>query len=257
MEQKVALISGGSGGIGRQIAMDFAKENITVILLARNEKKLKSVVDEITLSGGKADYILADVTDIKQIKEAFDRIGNKYGKLDILINCAGAGPVGGILEIEDSVWENSIDVKQLGYIKMTREAMRLMKQLKQGCIINIIGVFGKQPSSDFIVGSVTNAALIAFTKAAADEAAKSNIRINAINPGATNTELWADTVKEIASHSKMMPDEVNKNIAEMSPMKRLAEPSDISDTAMFLISDRAKFITGISINVDGGTYSGI
>lgn len=174
-----------------------------------------------------------------------------------MVNCAGGGPVGGIQKITDEEWMQNITTKQLGYIRFTREALPLLINSGKGNIINIIGVFGKQPSKDFVVGSVTNAALMAFTKAVADDVARYGIRVNAINPGATNTELWKETLKYLAVDSELSPEQINQNIADLSPLHRIAEAKDIANLALFLISDKAEFITGISINVDGGTYSGI
>ncbi|MGB8454879.1 MAG: SDR family oxidoreductase [Anaerocolumna sp.] len=257
MNAKVALISGGSGGIGQQIAKTFAKEGIAVILFARNEAKLKTVVSEIIEQDGQAEYITGDICNIEDIKNTISLIKEKYGSLHILVNSAGGGPVGGLQKTTDTEWLENIKVKQLGYIRLTREAIPLMIGTGEGIIINIIGVFGKQPSKDFIIGSVTNAALIAFTKAVADDTAQYNIRVNAINPGATNTELWSNTIIELGQEAGQDPESVNRKIAKLSPMGRIAEPSDIANVATFLISEKAGFITGISINVDGGTYGGI
>lgn len=257
MKKRVALVSGGSGGIGRQIAKTLAKEGITVVLFARHKDKLEKAVFEIVEQGGSAEYIIGDVCSIESIKKAISIISQKYNCLDILVNCVGAGPVGGLQKITDSEWVDNINVKQLGCIRMTREVLPLMIETNAGCIINIVGVFGKQPSKDFIIGSVTNAALMAFTKAAADELAQYHIRVNAINPGATNTELWRNTLAELGREMKNSPEIINQTIANLSPMGRIAEPSDIADVASFLISEKARFITGISINVDGGAYSGI
>lgn len=257
MTERVALISGGSGGIGREIALSFVKENIRVILFSRSEDKLKKTVEELNRQSERAEYIIGDVCNLHDISEAIQKIHSKYGKLDILVNCAGGGPVGGIQKITDEEWIQNISVKQLGYIRLTREALPLLIQPGKANIINIIGVFGKQPSKDFIIGSVTNAALMAFTKAVADDMAKYGIRVNAINPGATNTELWKETLKDLAADSELSPEQINQNIADLSPMHRIAEAKDIANLASFLISDKAEFITGISINVDGGTYSGI
>ncbi len=257
MSERVALISGGSGGIGREIALGLIRENTRVILFARNEERLKKVVEALSEQNGKADYIVGDVCRIQDISEAIQKIRSKYGKLDILVNCAGGGPVGGIQKITDEEWVQNISIKQLGYIRLTREALPLLIESGKGSIINIIGVFGKQPSKDFIIGSVTNAALMAFTKAVADDVARYGIRVNAINPGATNTKLWKETLKDLAAESELSPEQINQNIADLSPMHRIAETKDIANLALFLISDKAEFITGISINVDGGTYSGI
>lgn len=257
MEKKVAIISGGSGGIGKTIAKSYAKLGINVVLLARNEERLKEAVKEITSEGGSAKYVIADVTNASTLQKAINEVFDDFGRVDIVVNCAGGGPVGGILDITDEQWTENISIKQQGYVRLTREAIPYLIKSGGGHIINIIGVFGKQPHPDFIIGSMTNAALLAFTKAVSEEVAKFNIYVNAINPGATDTELWQSTVNEMSVKSSIPADIINKNISELSPLGRIANPEDIAKVAEFLISDSAKFITGSSINVDGGAYRGI
>ncbi|WP_297420025.1 SDR family oxidoreductase [Clostridium sp.] len=257
MSQRVAIISGGSGGIGKTIAKAYAKLGINVVLLARNEERLKEAVKEITAEGGISKYVTADVTNTYSLQNAVKEVYEMFGHIDILVNCAGGGPVGGILDISDEQWSENINIKQQGYVKLTRESIPYLIKSGGGHIINIIGVFGKQPHPDFIIGSMTNAALLAFTKAVSEEVAKFNIYVNAINPGATDTELWKNTLDEIALKSNVSAEMINKSISETSPLGRIANPEDIASVATFLISDNAKFITGSSINVDGGAYRGI
>jgi NAD(P)-dependent dehydrogenase (short-subunit alcohol dehydrogenase family) len=254
---KVALITGGSSGIGKAIAEDFLNSGLNVAILARNKEKLDTVVNEFKNKKGKIIGISADVTDTKAIKNSLETIYNEFGQLDILVNSAGGGPVGGIMDISDEEWKNSISIKQMGYVKVTRESIPYLKKAKSGHIINIIGVFGKQPHPNFIIGSVTNAALIAFTKAVSLDVAQYNIKVNAINPGACNTPLWSDTLNEMATKFGGNAIAINDDIKKMSAFNRIAEPNDIAKVASFLVSDNANFITGISINVDGGVYSGV
>jgi NAD(P)-dependent dehydrogenase (short-subunit alcohol dehydrogenase family) len=254
---KTALISGGSSGIGKEIARQFAEQGIHVILLARDEQKLKVAADDIYNKKGKVDFVSADVTNVESLKTALEKVKQIVSdKLDVLVNCAGGGPVGGLSVITDSEWDESINIKQMGYVRLTRESLPLLKAAKSASVINVIGVFGKQPHPDFIIGSMTNAALLAFTKAISEEVAKDNITVNAINPGATDTPLWTETVKQMAEIAGVEPEEINRNIAGMSPMGRITVPEDVARVASFLISEGASFITGTSINVDGGTFRG-
>lgn len=257
MVKKVAIISGGSGGIGKTIAKSYAKLGINVVLLARNEKRLKEAVEEITTEGGVAKYVVADVTNTSILQKVIKEVFADFGRVDIIVNCAGGGKVGGILDISDEQWNENININQQGYVRLTREAIPYLIKSGGGHIINIIGVFGKQPHPDFIIGSMTSAALLAFTKAVSEEVAKFNIYVNAINPGPTDTELWKNIVDERALKSNVSADMIKKNISEASPLGRIANPEDIANVAEFLISDNAKFITGSSINVDGGAYRGI
>jgi len=257
MSQKVAIISGGSGGIGKTIAKAYAKLGINVVLLARNEERLKDAVKEIDSNGGTSKYVIADVTNTCTLQNAVKEVYEMFGHIDIIVNCAGGGPVGGILDISDEQWSENINIKQQGCVKLTRESIPYLIKSGGGHIINIIGVFGKQPHPDFIIGSMINAALLAFTKAVSEEVAKFNIYVNAINPGATDTELWKNTLDEMALKSNVSAEMINKSISEASPFGRIANPQDIANVAEFLISDNAKFITGSSINVDGGAYRGI
>lgn len=257
MDKRVAIISGGSGSIGTSIANAFTKLGIIVVLLARNEDSLKNVIQNINEKGGMAKYIITDITKTSMIQEAIIQTYNDFGHIDIIVNCAGGGPVGNILDITDEQWSSDISVKQLGCVKLVREAIPYLIKSNGGHIINIIGVFGKQPHPDFIVGSMINAALLAFTKAVADDVAKFKIHVNAINPGATNSELWSKTVAQMAKNADTSLDAINKSTEEASPFNAIAQPNDIANVATFLISDNASFVTGCSINVDGGAFKGI
>ncbi len=256
MNRKIAVISGASSGIGKEVASLFAAEGMHVICLARNESKLFATVEEIKANGGSAEYITGDVTQVSLLREAAAQIERKYGRVDVLVNSAGGGPVGGISQVSDDEWEQSIALKQMGYVRLTREILPLMKKSEVGSIINIIGVFGKQPHPSFIIGSMTNAALLAFTKALSDELAPYGIRVNAVNPGATDTPLWSQTLEEMAQKLGGEPDQINQEIIAMSPLKRLATPQDVAKVALFFASDSTSFVTGCALNVDGGTYRG-
>lgn len=254
---KVALISGGSSGIGKAIAKEFVNSGIKVAILARKRERLDAAVEELKQIGGRAIGVCADVTDVFSLKKALERVKSEFGRLDILVNSAGGGPVGGIMDITDSQWNENIAVKQMGYVKLTREAIPYIKESGGGNIINIIGVFGKQPHSNFIIGSMTNSALLSFTKAISEEMAQYNIRVNAINPGACDTPLWSNTLKEMSEKIGGDINKINDEIANLSPFKRISKPEDVAKLAAFMISDNASFITGVSVNVDGGAYRGI
>ncbi len=168
-----------------------------------------------------------------------------------MINSAGAGPLGGIREISDINWIENINLKLLGYIRVSREVIPLMKNANNGRIINIVGTFGKQPSPFFIVGSVINAALLSFTKALSLELAETNITVNAVNPGAVQSLLWKETINQILASGK-------KELQFLTdPHLKLVQPEDVARAVLYLADEKNNIITGTSINVDNGVYSGL
>lgn len=253
--KKVAVITGATKGIGKNIAIELAKNNYHIILIARNQKELEKMSNCINEDGGKATFISFDI-----VKDNIEKLNNKlsvYKTIDVLVNCAGGGPVGNIFEVDEKTFMESVSLKQFGYVKMCKVILPYMKKSESGSIVNIVGTFGKQPNKDFIIGSMINAALLTFTKALSMELGKFNINVNAINPGATKTELWENTLKELSNKYDEDKEIINGNIEAMSVFNRLTDPSDIANAVKFLIKDDSKFITGISINVDGGSYNGI
>ena len=241
---KVALVTGASRGIGEEIATLLAQQGAHVIVSSRKIDGCQAVVDKITAAGGSAQAIACHVGDMEQIESIFAAITKEHGKLDILINNAAANPYfGHILDTPLSAYEKTVDVNLRGYFYMSVAAGQLMKDNGGGAIVNVASINGVIPGDMQGVYSITKAGVISMTKAFARECADLNIRVNALLPGFTDTKFASALVKNDAIRNKVL---------EHVPMNRVAKPSEMAGTVLYLVSDAATYTTGTCINVDGG-----
>lgn len=258
LQGKVALVTGGSKGIGKAIAHHLAAEGVRLAICSRDERILKETADEIQVST-HADIIAvkANMTKLNDIRRFAETAMKQFNRIDILVNNAGGAHVGGIFQTEDEQWDYHIQLKLLGYIRMAREVIPHMKLSGSGKIINIVGMAAKEPTSLFMVPGVTNAALLNFTKTLSKELESEHILVNAVNPTTTETSLTEETVAAFARIFQKSPEEMRLEIAASSPQGRLATPEDVAKVAVFLASDAANYINGISLNVDAGRSLGL
>ena len=241
---KVALITGASRGIGEEIAKLLAQQGAHVIISSRKIDGCQGVVDQITEDGGSAEAIACHTGEMDQIESIFSVIKATHGKLDILINNAAANPYfGHILDTPLGAYEKTVDVNLRGYFYMSVAAGKLMRDNGGGSIVNIASVNGVIPGDMQGVYSITKAGVMSMTKAFAKECAEMGIRVNAILPGFTDTKFASALVHNPEILSQLMTH---------IPMKRVAQPSEMAGTALYLVSDAASYTTGTCINVDGG-----
>ena len=234
---KLALVTGASRGIGKAVAERFAREGVRLALCARTEEELTRVADELrTQLHADVLAVKANMTRLNDIRRFVSGAVKKFKRIDILVNNAGGAHVGGILTTDDDAWEDHINLKLLGYIRMAREVIPHMKAGGGGRIINVVGMAGKEPSALAMVPGVTNAALINFTKSLSLELEPDRIAVNAVHPGTAGAPL--------AGESAAGPN-------------RTATGDDIAGVVAFLASNAAQFINGTSINVDAGRSSGL
>lgn len=245
---KVALVTGASRGIGESIAKTLADNGAHVIVSSRKLEGCQAVVDQIIAAGGKAEAIPCHIGEMEQIEHLFSEIKSQHGKLDILVNNAAANPYfGHILDTDLGAFQKTVDVNIRGYFFMSSFGAKLMKDNGGGAIVNVASINGVIPGDLQGIYSISKAAVISMTKAFAKECAQFDIRVNALLPGATDTKFAATLVK-------------NPKILEQAmghvPMKRVAQPDEMSGTVLYLVSDAASYTTGTSINVDGGYLIG-
>lgn len=243
-----AVVTGATGSIGKAIINELINKGYHIIAIARNIDKLKALQNESKL--GYIDIYNADITNLDDIKRMSANVSKKYSQIDLLVNSAGGGPIGGIKDISDETWINNINLKLVGYIRISKLFLPKMYKADYGRIINIVGTFGKQPSPLFIVGSVINASLLAFTKALSLELEETKITVNAINPGAVKSTLWQDTIDTIVANNM----ESAKFLT--SDLIRLVTPDEIAKSVLFLANKDSQSINGTTLNVDNGAYSG-
>ena len=242
LQDKVAIVTGASRGIGREIALLFAKEGAKLTLTARNQEALRSLSDEIKALGGSEPFLCSlDVKESEKVEEMVDKTLDKYGRVDILVNNAGVTRDGLLLRMSDADWDEVLDTNLKGTFVCMRSVTKPMMRQRSGRIINmasVIGLIGNAGQANY---AASKAGIIALTKSAAKEFGSRNILINAIAPGFIDTEM-----------TQALGDEVKKTILKSIPVGFLGKPMDIARTALFLASDESNFITGQVITVDGG-----
>ncbi len=250
---KRALVTGASLGIGRAIAEELAREGCDVVLVARDAGRLRQVADEIgTATNRKIVAAPGDGSRADSIAEAIAAARAALGGIDILVNNAGSTPEDGIDGVDFEKWQYSVSLKLFGYARFAQSVLPEMRARKWGRIVNIIGRSGHQPRPVYLAGGSINAGLLNLTKALAEECAKDNILVTGVNPGPIDTPRWR-TLREAAVRArKISATEFDARAAASTALGRLGRSEEVAGIVAFLCSDRASYITGEVINVDGG-----
>ena len=247
MNNKVALITGGSAGIGAATAAAFAREGAKVVIASRRKSKAQQTLQKIRKAGGDVIWIEADVCDSKQVEQLVQQTLRQYGRLDYAFNNAGSGGAGGLTaEITEDSWNKTINGYLTSVWLCMKYEIRAMLKAGAGCIVNNSSVDGLR-GYPFPVGSSYSAAkhgVIGLTKSAAREYISKGIRINAICPG------WIETAP-VRNWMKRIPD-IGEKILQQEPIGRLGTPGEIAAAVLWLCSDKASFVVGATIAVDGG-----
>ncbi|MGD0353414.1 MAG: glucose 1-dehydrogenase [Dehalococcoidia bacterium] len=247
LDGKVALITGGSRGIGKATALGFARAGADVAIASRTLPDLEIVADEIRGLGRKALPVAAHVGKLEQIKNLVQTVHKEFGRIDILVNDAGTSPaLSGMLDIEERLWDSIMNLNLKGLVFLSQAVAKIMKE-HGGTIINVASVDGYMHEPNIGVYSISKAAVVQATKIMAEEWAKYNIRVNAIAPGHIHTRL-GDSIFEA------MPD-YKKVFLERVPMRRIGDPDEIVGAMIYLASDASRYVTGTTIVVDGGTLT--
>lgn len=250
---KVALVTGGSKGIGRAAALRFVDEGANVMICARGEEAIRETASAARArKGGAIDAVAADLSTIEGIRVAVEAARKKFGRIDILVNNAGSARPGDFQKITDEEWLEDWGLKFFGYVRMAREVIASMAAEGGGVIVNVIGTGGLIPSAAYMVGGSANAALNHFTKALAAEGATHRVRVVGINPGPILTDRLRLFTERRAQGGSL--EEVYRR---MTPLGRPGRAEEVGDLIAFLASPRAAFIHGANITIDGGANPGI
>lgn len=244
LKEKTAIVSGGSKGIGKAIALKYAEAGANVVICSRKKDNLDSAVAEAKAGGFNIIGIECNTGDIQSIKNVVDQTITQFDKVDILVNNAAANPYyGPILKSEDSHWEKIWDINVKGYFNFVKACSKSMEENQYGKIINVASIAAKIPLDGLGVYNISKAAVVMLTKVLAKEMAASNIQVNTLAPGLIKTDfsraLWED-------------ESVYNEIIKSIPQGRMGEPEDLSGMALYLASDASDFITGSMFTVDGG-----
>ncbi|MGC1484368.1 MAG: 3-oxoacyl-[acyl-carrier-protein] reductase [Candidatus Acidiferrum sp.] len=243
LKDKVALVTGASQGIGREIALALAEAGAKVVVAARNEEKLSALVNEIVNAGGEALAIKMDVADLEQIKSGFKQTLEKFARLDILVNNAAITRDGLALRMKQEDWDAVIRTNLTGAHLCIQQALATMMRARAGRIINITSVVAQMGNAGQANYVAAKAGLVGLTKAIAIEIASRNITVNAVAPGFIATPM-----------TDVLSDKVKDELKLRIPLGRMGTARDVASAIVFLASDEAAYITGHVLDVNGGLY---
>ena len=253
LKGKIAFVAAASKGLGRAVAEELAAEGASLILCARNAETLNRVSEQIAKKSGVAVLpVVADVSNTQDVEKAVQAGIEKFGRIDILVTNAGGPPAGQFESLSREMWEAATRLTLNSVLELTRAVLTGMKQRRWGRILNVTSICVKQPVDNLILSNTLRAAVTGFARTLANEVATDGITVNNILPGYTRTERVEELAKAVAEKEGISPSEANARWENEIPMKRLGEPREFAALAAFLVSERASYITGTSIPVDGG-----
>lgn len=249
---KVALVTGANRGIGAAIAAELAREGMHVCLVARDPVKLQEVADSLVKTANiGAQVFPADLRDPEAPARAVAAAVGHFGRLDLLVNNAGATKRADFFTLTEEDWQDGFALKFHGYVRMTRAAWPHLRAAG-GSIVNIVGIGSRAGSAEFTIGGSVNVALLNFTKAMADIGIQQGVRVNAINPGLIATDRFTRNVERVMRERGFTRDEALTFLVSSHRTTRVGQPEEIGAMVAYLASSKADFIQGSIIDVDGG-----
>jgi 3-oxoacyl-[acyl-carrier protein] reductase len=253
LKDKVALIAAGSRGLGRAVAEELAAEGASLVLCAREQHTLAETAAAIAdSSGAHVLAVPADVTSVSDITRVVEAGNERFGRIDILVTNAGGPPAGTFDQLTREQWEEATRLTLFSAIELARQVLPGMKERRWGRILNITSIAVKQPVENLMLSNSLRAGLTGFARTLANEVAAQGITVNNILPGYTRTERLEDLAQMMAEKQGISTAEFSAKWEKEIPMGRLGEPREFAALAAFLVSERASYITGTSIQVDGG-----
>ena len=252
---KVAVITGGSRGIGREIALEFARAGAQTVIVSSSADNLAAAAKTIAAGGTAPLAIAADLRTLEGCEQVFDKVQAQLNRCDILVCSAGATRAGNFVELPDQAWIDGYALKFFGCVRMCRLFWPMLKAA-QGFVINIGGGAARSPGADFSIGASVNAAMGNFSKALSQLGKRDGVNVNVIHPGATETERFYQLLEQRSKASGKTVEQLKEEATAKDGLRRLGKPDDIAALALFLCSDKARHIQGTAIAVDGGTTVG-
>ncbi|MFJ7824868.1 SDR family NAD(P)-dependent oxidoreductase [Psychrobacillus sp. NPDC096623] len=250
---KVAIVTGSSKGIGLQTALQLVKEGAKVVLCARGEEDLKEAAAFIkTETGAEVLVVPGDITKEEACQQIVQKTVDHYGHVDILVNNAGTSSANHFESVDTDLWQTDLDLKLFGAIHTSKAAIPYMRKVGGGAIVNVTAVLGKTPPANSLPTTVSRAAGMALTKAMSKDLGKDNIRVNTVCIGLIRSNqiesMWKKDARELTW------EEYSRNVVGPSiPLNRIGETAEAANVITFLVSDAASYVTGTSINIDGGS----
>ena len=258
IKNRIVLVAASSRGLGKAIAFQLSREGSKVMICARNKERLFKTREEINAeTGGVVRAFIADVRDNNQVRRMVKQVVNEFGTVEILVCNAGGPPAGLADEFTVADYQEALELNLLSTVNLCYEVIPLMKKQRWGRIINMTSISAKQPINTLILSNTARAGVLGFSKSLSDQLAPYGITVNSICPGYTRTERVEELAKSFAEKGKGSVEDFYKNIEESIPLGRLGSPEEIAQAVAFLVSERAAYITGVSLQVDGGFIRGL
>ncbi len=258
LKNRVAIVAASSQGIGRATAEAFAAEGCRVAMCARNPEALQIAAKKIQKQYNAEVLAEAlDVTDSSAVHRFVEAVANKFGGVDICVTNAGGPPAKGFLAASLEDWRKAVDLNFLSTVYFAREVIPHMQRKHWGRIITITSITTKQPVADLVLSNAVRAAVVGLVKSLANEFGKDGILVNNVGPGYTATDRLKELAKARSAALGKNENEIFEGWAMDAPLKRLGEPREVADTIVWLASERASYVTGQTILVDGGLYKGL
>lgn len=249
---KVAVVTGGSRGIGKAIARRLAEEGADVVISARTSEALEATAKEISsATGRRVEPVPADLSTLEGCETLHRETTAVFDQVDILVNCAGATKSGPFLEISDRLWHEGFDLKFFGAVRLSRLFWPHLVE-SHGSMVNIVGGMARTPNPNFAIGGAVNAALANFGKALAGLGLVDDVNVNVIHPGQVQTERLTEMMTDQAAAQGKTPEALLEETIQRQGIRRLGTPEDVAELAVFLCLPRSRHIQGTAISVDGG-----
>ncbi|MEP6752668.1 MAG: SDR family oxidoreductase, partial [Candidatus Dormiibacterota bacterium] len=240
-------------GIGRAVAEQLAQEGADVVITARTAGPLEQTAGDIAARTGRTIVALAgDMSKPEDVDRCVKETMTRFGRIDILVTCAGSSPGGLLEELTEEHWMSSLNLKFMGYVRSVRAVIPHMRERGEGAIVLVVGNDGLKPSYWEMTAGVANAADINFASSVAEQYGRYGVRINTVNPGPVNTDRWDGLEKAFARDKKVDQRRAHELAVSSIPLHRICEPQEVASLVTFLVSPRAYFINGAHIPIDGG-----
>jgi len=251
LKDKIALVTGSSRGIGRGIALALAAEGCDVMLTGRDAAALDEVAAAIRAQGRRAEIAVLDLRQADAPEKLVASVREKFGALDILLNNAGTTKRGDFFALTEADWEEGYALKFFAHVRLARAAWPLLKE-RRGSLVAIGGTSGRKPHADFTIGSSVNAAVAAFTKCLADRGKTDGVQVNCIHPSLVETERQWRRIRAEMARTGLPEQKVRDQLAHETGIMRFGTVEDVADLVTFLVSSRATWLHGATIDLDGG-----